>query len=192
MPATAAAWTGRPQPCSDPPRLVTAWPLRSCLELAAELTAAGRARAWTRKTLRGWELLGLADTAELIASELVTNAVLNASPGPGRPVIPFVLALSRDELLILVGDDNSDTPQVQHPAKDDENGRGLMLVDALSAWWGWWPLGDGAPGKVVWAVLSADRDAAVPAPPQDDGGQGVSRPHRALEQSCEGPGVRRR
>jgi len=41
------------------------------------------------------------------------------------------------------------------PADDDESGRGLLLVEAMSSRSGWYSAEDGAPGKVVWAALSS-------------------------------------
>jgi hypothetical protein len=52
-----------------------AWPLQTHLELAALPTAPGCARDHVRSLAHEWGLPGLADTAELLVSELVTNAV---------------------------------------------------------------------------------------------------------------------
>ena len=100
-------------------------------------------------------LADLADDAEAIVSELVANAAVHASAGLGQPVIRLALAFDHGELAILVSDGNPDLPQPQHPAEDDESGRGLLMVQALSDRYGWYPLQGGAAGKVVWAVLRA-------------------------------------
>ncbi len=130
----------RPHP---PPRVV--------LDLGAVPTAPGCARAWTRQILWEWRLADLSDTAEVIVSELTTNAVL-ASRREGRPFIRLILTLDQGEVAILVRDYCPGTPQPGNAGADDENGRGLFLVQALSGRSGWYPAGDGAPGKVVWAI----------------------------------------
>jgi anti-sigma regulatory factor (Ser/Thr protein kinase) len=114
-------------------------------------TAPGCARAWTRQILWEWHQADLSDAAAVIVSELTTNAV-HASRRDGRPFIRLTLALDDDDLAILVRDYCPGTPQPGHAGANDENGRGLFLVQALSGRSGWYPADDGAPGKVVWAV----------------------------------------
>lgn len=137
----------RPYPAHPPPGRT----LRAVLDLGAVPTAPGCARAWTRQIL--WECLlaGLSDTAEVIVSELTTNAVL-ASRRESRPFIRLILTLDQGELAILVRDYCSGSPQPRNAGADDEDGRGLLLVQAMSSRSGWYPAGDGTPGKVVWAV----------------------------------------
>ena len=60
---------GRPEPNTMPP-----WPLTSQLELGALPTAVPCARLHARQVILEWGLTGLAHTAELVVSELVTNA----------------------------------------------------------------------------------------------------------------------
>ena len=117
-------------------------------------TAPGRARAWTRRILREWQLAGLSDSAELVVSELVTNALLGSLPLDG-PLIRLTVALDQGELGIFVRDYCPGAPQPANAGDEDENGRGLLLVEAMSSRLGWYPPEDGAPGKVVWAVLSS-------------------------------------
>jgi anti-sigma regulatory factor (Ser/Thr protein kinase) len=124
------------------------------LDLGALPTAPGCARAWTRRVLGEWQLPVLSDTAELIVSELTTNAVL-ASRRLGRPFIRLTLTLDHRELVIAVHDHCPGAPEPGNAAADDENGRGLMLVEAVSSRSGWYPLGDVTPGKVVWATLTS-------------------------------------
>jgi anti-sigma regulatory factor (Ser/Thr protein kinase) len=124
------------------------------LDLGAVPTAPSCARAWTRQILWEWRLAGLSDTTEVIVSELTTNAVL-ASRREDRPCIRLVLTLDEGELAILVRDYCSGSPQPRGAGTADEDGRGLLLVQAMSSRTGWYPVGDGTPGKVVWAVASA-------------------------------------
>jgi anti-sigma regulatory factor (Ser/Thr protein kinase) len=121
------------------------------LDLGAVPTAPGCARAWTRQILWEWRLAGLSDTSEVIVSELTANAVL-ASRREGRSFIRLILTLDEGELAILVRDYCSGAPQPRDAGADDEDGRGLLLVQAMSSRSGWYPVGEGTPGKVVWAV----------------------------------------
>jgi anti-sigma regulatory factor (Ser/Thr protein kinase) len=132
--------------------------------LSAVLTSPRCARAWTREILREWHLAGLADNAETIVGELAANAV-HASGGLPEPVIRLALAFSNGELAILVGDNNPDLPQPQQPAEDALSGRGLLMVEALSDRYGWYPLEGGTAGKVVWAVLRTLLVYPVTPPP---------------------------
>jgi Signal transduction histidine kinase len=102
----------------------------------------------------------LAEAAELIVSELVTNAVrASTAPdgrprydGTGMPVVVLRLASDRFKLLVEVWDVIPGAPAAAHPGPDDESGRGLMLVAAQCDRWSWQTV-PGWPGKVVWAEL---------------------------------------
>jgi signal transduction histidine kinase len=85
------------------------------------------------------------DTAELIFSELVTNAI-NA----GTSALELTLAIHRDHLRLAVRDDARGRPQRQDAAPTDSHGRGLEIVAALSRAWG---VDRSPPGKQVWAQL---------------------------------------
>jgi anti-sigma regulatory factor (Ser/Thr protein kinase) len=137
---------------SHSPRPSSGRPWRAVLDLDALPTAPGCARAWTRQMLSEWRLAGLSDTAEVIVSELATNA-MRASRRIGQQFIRLSLALDPGELTIMVSDDCPGCPQPKNVGDDEENGRGLFLVEAMSSRSGWHPSGDGTPGKVVWAVL---------------------------------------
>jgi len=107
--------------------------------------------------LREWGLAALAEPAELVVSELVTNAV-QASTGPaalpriGVPVVHLRLLADLRRVVVEVWDGNPEPPVAKQAAPDDESGRGLMLVEALCKRWG----SEAVPargGKVVWAEL---------------------------------------
>lgn len=164
MPATTAARTGKTPPCPGPPNPPPPQLRRASLGLDADLTSPGHARAWTREILSQWRLADLADTAQAIVSELVANAVLHASAGPGQPGIGLALAYGHGELAIQVSDRNPDLPQAQHPAGYDESGRGLLMVLALSDSYSCCPLEDGTAGKAVCAVLRTVPDAPGDGP----------------------------
>ena len=73
------------QPRLDQPQPALAgWPLHAALDLGALPTAPGCGRAWTRAILREWLLAGLSEPAELLVSELVTNA-MQISRGMTQP-----------------------------------------------------------------------------------------------------------
>lgn len=137
------------------------WPLRSHLELGALPTAVPCARLHARQMLWEWGLNGLAQTAELLVSELVTNAV-KATAGHGR-LLPIRLHLSSDKerLLIEVWDADPRPPvltglgQDGIPAPGNEGGRGLFLVATLSQRWSWYASRQWG-GKVVWSELEAE------------------------------------
>lgn len=148
-------------PCYPPPPAPAGRALRAVLDLGAVPTAPGCARAWTRQILREWRLEDLSEAAEGIVSELTTNAVL-ASGQLVSPVIGLVLTFGRGELAISVRDSCPGVPQPRQAGADDESGRGLLLVEAMSDRSGWYPCEDGTPGKVVWAVMQA-----MPAAPGD-------------------------
>ena len=165
MPARTATVTGPPRTCHGPPGQVPA--RRSCqvppaqaparpphavLDLGAVLTAPGCARAWIHAILREWRLVGLSDVTEVIVSELTTNALL-VSRREGMAFFRLILTLDRGELAILVRDFCSGAPQSRNADDEDESGRGLLLVQAMSSRYGWYPPDDGTPGKVVYAVL---------------------------------------
>ncbi|AXG78794.1 ATP-binding protein [Streptomyces paludis] len=89
------------------------------------------------------------DTAALLLSELVTNALRHGSPR-GREIAVTLLRV--EGLLRLEVEDAGEClprPRVSEP--DDECGRGLALIDALATDWGVAPRS--GPGKRVWATL---------------------------------------
>ncbi|MEU5595120.1 ATP-binding protein [Streptomyces sp. NPDC020298] len=114
-------------------------------------TACARARAAIRDVLSQWGLADLVPIAELLVSELVGNALRHADG-------PVSLTLERvSDVRCLVSDGSSQPPRPREADPEDETGRGLALVDALSARWGWT---SGPVGKSVWFELSADLAAA--------------------------------
>ena len=147
-------------PVTDPSGMSVSWPLSSSLPLGALPGATPCARLHARAVLHEWGMDDLAEAAELIVSELVTNAV-RASSAPdgsprydatGMPVVVLRLASDRFKLLVEVWDVIPAAPAAAHPGPDDESGRGLILVAAECDRWSWQRV-PGWPGKVVWAEL---------------------------------------
>ena len=113
--------------------------------LAPKLTAARRARSLIRRPLRQWGLAELIPTAELVVSELVTNAVRYA-----QSKISLRLVLEGG-LFCEVLDDSAAPPRVRQADEDDERGRGLQVVSQIAQRWGTRRTGT---GKVVWCELA--------------------------------------
>ncbi|KUN16496.1 hypothetical protein AQJ23_45095 [Streptomyces antibioticus] len=115
--------------------------------------SAAEGRELVRAALAAWELDSHADTAALLMSELVTNAVRHAN-GPllrmtvNRPADAWVR-------VSVVDTTPSRLPQLQDPGPGDEHGRGLMLIEALANRWGYDYVGASHNpwGKRVWAEI---------------------------------------
>ena len=86
-------------------------------------------------------------TAELLASELVTNAVTH-----GRGEVRVLMEYDHRGLAVAVSDEEPASPQVGGAVTTSVGGRGLRLVDALASDWGVEPDRQG-PGKCVWFRL---------------------------------------
>lgn len=118
--------------------------------------AAKAARDFTASTLREWQLDDLVYEAMLIASELVTNAIrhgrccLGADDG-------VELAWQRQpaRVICMVTDRSPSPPVLGSAGQDAESGRGLQVVQAVAAAWGWMMLS--ATSKAVWAALIISR-----------------------------------
>lgn len=140
------------------------WPFTSYLELGPLPSAVPSARLHARLILAEWRLVELAATVELVASELVTNAVqaskeLSGSRfrgqwSPGPPPVRLWLQANQSQVLVHVWDGNDRMPHLQEPDPYVEHGRGLVLVQRLSARCGCYTL-EASSGKVVWAELQA-------------------------------------
>ncbi|MEV0275901.1 SpoIIE family protein phosphatase [Streptomyces sp. NPDC050610] len=111
-------------------------------ELETDPREAGRARRLVGGQLRAWGLGEAVETAELLVSEIVTNALRYAH----APRIGLRLVRS-DALLCEVTDDDQSLPALLTAGRDDEFGRGLHVVSGLAREWGASRL---ARGKTVW------------------------------------------
>ena len=110
------------------------------------------ARHHARTVLRNWELPAITEDAELIVSELVTNAI--EATADDASTITLRLYADHDHLLIMVWDGSTQMPATRRALPDDIHGRGLMIVEALSEACGTAPSIDG--GKIAWARLCLD------------------------------------
>ena len=137
----------------------------SCVPFPAMVSSICTARMHTRDLMEKWDLMVMVDDAELIVSEMMTNAIkaTNAIPPEARypelydrlEVVCLCLYLLDEELEIDVWDPRPEPPTRREAMPDDEGGRGLLLVEALSRRWGIrWP---SSGGKIVWARLGGER-----------------------------------
>ena len=116
------------------------------LHLNGDPDAVPYARRWVVEALRDTPHAEFAADAELVASELVTNALLHGAP----PVSVHVTI--RDVVRIEVADGSRSAPVRSLARVDAMTGRGLALVTALSRDWGVEPR---STGKVVWCELGS-------------------------------------
>jgi anti-sigma regulatory factor (Ser/Thr protein kinase) len=103
--------------------------------------------------LDAFALRGIDDTAELLTSEIVTNAVVHAHSGV-RVSVEGVDGGVR----ISIADSDPLVPAVRRPVDEAEHGRGLHLVETLADRWGVEP---GETGKSVWFELKALRSGGT-------------------------------
>ncbi|MFB7214830.1 ATP-binding protein [Streptomyces sp. NPDC056255] len=128
------------------------------LTLPREPRTAAEARRLVRVSLSAWGLDDVADPAELVTSELVANAVRHAR----GPLVRVIIERPAEDRVYLGVVDRApnDLPQQQVPDPEAAEGRGLMMVGALTDQWGYDRLGPATRfwGKRVWAVLVAKVD----------------------------------
>ncbi|MHC3456069.1 ATP-binding protein [Streptomyces prasinus] len=139
----------------------------------AQLTEAdaawpARLRRIVRAALNHWGRPDLAETAELLTTELATNAFRHGSGSD----VDFRIYLEDDRLLIEVKDGSPLRPVPRCAGPDDENGRGLLLVAALAKSWGvsddgtttWCslPLNEGPPDNMDSAAVTAPVSREIP------------------------------
>jgi DNA-binding NarL/FixJ family response regulator len=120
---------------------------QTALRLGASLTSAREARAFTQSALTEWAVAAeIVDDVLLVVTELVNNAVTHALSG-----CELRISVSPLSLRIEVIDQGSGTPDPLPPSATRNHGRGLHLIDALTAAWGYEPIESG--GTMVWAEL---------------------------------------
>ncbi|MEV7547426.1 SpoIIE family protein phosphatase [Streptomyces sp. NPDC089915] len=132
------------------PRRIAEW------EVPDDPAAVSRVRRAAAGQLEEWGLEGLSFTAELILSELMTNAIRYGNE-------PMRVRLLHDRNLICeVSDGSSTSPHLRYAATTDEGGRGLFLVAQYAERWG---TRYTQRGKVIWAELSPTSGGEPQLPP---------------------------
>ncbi len=112
----------------------------------------GRLRRIGAAMVARWGYPGLVESAELLISELVTNALRYGAD----EAIAFKLVLVADAFVIEVDDGSPGRPQVRAAGPDDESGRGMLLVSAVADEWGVSP-----DGTRTWCVLKIPQAASA-------------------------------
>ena len=117
------------------------------VHLASDVASLGEGRRFVARTLRDWNVdESRIEPVLLVANELVANAIVHAQSAP-----VLSLAESGADLLLRVSDESRALPVPQAPTTDDDGGRGLILVEALSDRWG---IDTDAGGKSVWVAFA--------------------------------------
>lgn len=111
----------------------------------------GLARRMVRTLLRSTPMEAFTDDAELVVSELVTNALVHAG---GE--VQLTLALSGSGLRVDVADDSAHLPVRRDYSTSSGTGRGLHLIESLVTRWSTFRLGQ---GKVVWVEMEDPQGA---------------------------------
>ncbi|MBK5306053.1 MAG: GAF domain-containing protein [Frankiaceae bacterium] len=121
-------------------------PQRRAMPLADDVAAVSMARRFAVELIRSWQLPDLADDAALAVSELVSNAVLH-----GVPPLELAVAPIPGGVRVEAHDGSRLSPVRPFATMDTMTGRGIALVEAISARWGVDQLPD---GKSVWCELA--------------------------------------
>ena len=131
---------------------------RVTAELEPDPVSVGSARRLVARALEEWRREELVDTATLVVSELVTNAVLHA-----RSPVVLTLLLGDDGVRIEVADASPEGPAPKDYSANAATGRGLHVISGLATEWGVRDVpGD---GKVVWIDLSQEHEWSSVAEP---------------------------
>ena len=120
---------------------------RASIEMPAVRYGPAAARRFVAALLPTWGLGHLADDAQLVVSELFTNAFQHASESHS---LNLELIGYPDSVRICLADGSAVRPVIAELAPDRPSGRGMRIVSALAAEWG---AEDHAGGKRVWVEL---------------------------------------
>jgi hypothetical protein len=143
------------RPSSPDPEFLAGLPRRSRLELGAYEASPRTARGHIARVLEEWSLPEFQDVATLIATELITNSVLEIAKHSWAVLPPVRLWLRGGPpgVAIFVWDPVMAAPVPRTAGEQDESGRGLGIVAELSAACGFYHAADPA-GKVTWAAIT--------------------------------------
>lgn len=122
--------------------------------------SAGEARRFVADALRSWGRDSLVESAALLVSELVTNALLHA-----RTDIDVVLRVEPDRLRVEVHDLNAALPRPRRYSLEASTGRGLHLLETVATDWG---VQATSTGKAMWFTISTMYDPSEDVPAAAD------------------------
>ncbi|HSA53102.1 MAG TPA: ATP-binding protein [Yinghuangia sp.] len=150
-----------PTDASVAPFVPATYPHEVTWSLPHHPRSAGHARAQLREHTHIWHVGDeVTTTAQLLLSELVTNACRHARPLPhGRVTVRCALSPTGTLRVEVTDGYPVELARPRHPSPTDISGRGLALVASLANAWGSQLLPD-TTGKIVWFEL-----AAPPGPP---------------------------
>lgn len=118
------------------------------MTLPADLTAAGAARRFTTDACEAAGLVGdVRDSAVLLVSEVVTNAVVHA-----ESAARLTVWATDTGIRIEVGDTSPTLPVLGAAAADDSSGRGVAVLNTCASAWGC-RVKRRREGKVVWFIV---------------------------------------
>ena len=126
------------------------------LDLPPTTESVPTARRFVRQMMADGDTAADVDTASLLVTEIVTNAVLHA-----RPPMTVRIRVEADVVRIEVGDGSAARPRLQNFSATAATGRGLRLVESLAARWG--VRSEPRGGKVVWFEVGPESEAAFAA-----------------------------
>lgn len=117
------------------------------------------ARTFTFHTMRKWGVTDRADDVAAVVTELLTNALRHALPHAQQAsgtVSPWPIKVGLlhpgSHVICAIADPSTQVPELREPDWQDESGRGLLVVSALSDHWGSCAAPD-EQGKVVWGAF---------------------------------------
>jgi len=123
------------------------------LELSPNTESVPKARRFVRDLMTDSNTVADIDTASLLVTEIVTNAVLYA-----RAPLTLRVEIAADVVRIEVRDGSQLPPRVHVFSATAATGRGLRLLESLAVRWGVRPEPGG--GKVVWFDVGESSDSA--------------------------------
>jgi hypothetical protein len=177
MPAAEMAGLAGGSRRSSPDPALTGWaclPRTATRTFGAEARSVRAARDFAAATLRRWGMAERSQDIAVVVSELLTNALRHALPGPGdtgaRGLVQLGLLQRGRWLLCAVADPSTEAPVPQSPGSLAEAGRGLQMICAFSDQWGYTTPSEA--GKVVWAMFTVRHAPPFPARPPGRPGRG--------------------
>lgn len=101
------------------------------VDLPVDILSPAHSRAWLAVVLGAWSEESSLALAQLLTSELVTNALRY-----GGPPLRVGLRCDDERVRVTVADSTPDGPRLKDPGPEAESGRGMILVEALATTWG--------------------------------------------------------